>query len=98
MKKFTDLLDAYLDADKDYKEAREKFNGFDSAYCDRILERLRSTADELNEAFENRRAPLEVETEDLGAAIERPWQCHSTARPSCVSGQCRLPAQLKEKT
>lgn len=99
MKKFTDLLDAYLDADKDYKEARENFKGYDFDYFHhRIVERLRSTADELNEAFENRRAPLEVETEDLGAAIERPWQCHSTARPSCVSGQCRLPAQLKEKT
>ena len=53
MMKFTDLLDAYLEADKDYKEARETYDGYDFDYHHyRIVERLRKATDELNEAFE----------------------------------------------
>lgn len=53
MKKFTDLLDAYLEADKDYKEARENFEGHDFEYFHYlVIDRLRKAKDELNQAFE----------------------------------------------
>lgn len=53
MKKFTDLLDAYLEADKDYKEARENLGVCDLEYfANGVVDRLRKATDELNEAFE----------------------------------------------
>ena len=53
MKKFTDLLDAYLEACKDYKEAKENFERYDFDYFNyRVIERLRKATNELDEAFE----------------------------------------------
>ena len=53
MKKFTDLLDEYLEADKEYKEARENFEGYDFDYFNhRVIDQLNKATDELNSAFE----------------------------------------------
>ena len=52
MKKFTDLLDDYLEANKDYVEARERFEGYDFEYFNhRIVERLSKATDALNDAY-----------------------------------------------
>ena len=53
MRKFTDMLDEYLEADKDYKEARANFSGYDFEYFNhRVIDRLRKATDALDEAFE----------------------------------------------
>ena len=47
MKKFTDLLDEYLEADKEYKEACENFEGYDFDYFNhRVIDRLNKATGE----------------------------------------------------
>ena len=53
MRKFTDLLNAYLEAYQDYKEAEEEFKGEDFDYFNyRVIERLKQATNKLDEAFE----------------------------------------------
>jgi hypothetical protein len=53
MKSFTDLLDEYLEADKELKEARERYEeGCDFDYFhDRLVNRHQDARDALNQAF-----------------------------------------------
>jgi hypothetical protein len=55
MKKFTDLLDAYLEANNEYKNIREQYTGYESCYIDIsnhwVVEKLYKAAEELNKAF-----------------------------------------------
>lgn len=56
MKKFTDLLDAYIEANNEYKSIRENYAGYESYYFDAsnhwVVQKLRKATDELNEAFD----------------------------------------------
>jgi hypothetical protein len=52
MKSFTDLLDEYLEADKELKEARELYGGYFVDYShDRLVHRHQEARDALNQAF-----------------------------------------------
>jgi hypothetical protein len=52
MKSFTDLLDEYLEADKELKEVRERYEGYDFDYFHhRLVNRHQEARDALNQAF-----------------------------------------------
>ena len=52
MKSFTDLLDEYLEADKELKEARERYEGYDFDYFHyKLVHRHQEARDALNQAF-----------------------------------------------
>jgi len=60
MDNFTDMLDEYLEASNQRKEARERYNGYEFSYhYRREIDREEQARTALNEAFARITAPKE---------------------------------------
>jgi hypothetical protein len=104
MKSFTDLLDEYLEADKELKEARERYKGYDFDYFHYKLvhaHRHQEARAALNQAFakamggsmSTKHTPaeaLESLVRDLNATNWSSWQSIMEVNRDAAAELCRL--------